>query len=82
MYVYLKIIEVKTQEESVKILQLKLKQPNTMSTNPDQIVEMAATNGLLCPVKALKDWKEEATGRGQSCLYVVEWEHLERDRHQ
>ena len=42
----------------VEILSIRLKQPKTARSNPHQVVEMAETGGLLCPIKAWKSWQE------------------------
>ena len=37
---------------------LKLKQPKTARSNPIQVVEFTETGGLLCPIRAWKEWRK------------------------
>jgi hypothetical protein len=52
----IKIIKVEAQDEELRVIQLRLKQPKTARTNPQQLVELPETGGWLCPVQALESW--------------------------
>ena len=43
--------------KEIELLSIRLKQPKTARSNPHQVVELAETGGLLCPIKAWKSWR-------------------------
>ena len=42
--------------KEIEILSIRHKPPKTARSNPHQVVELAETGGLLCPIKAWKSW--------------------------
>ena len=51
-----KFIETKIDGKTVDFLQLKLKNPKTTSSLPDQVVEIPALDTKICAVKAMRKW--------------------------
>ena len=51
-----KFIDAKIDGKTVEFLQLKLKNPKTTSSLPDQVVELPALDTKICAVKAMKKW--------------------------
>jgi hypothetical protein len=58
----IKIMKVEAQEEQLRVIQLRLKQPKTARTNPQQLVELPETGGWLYPVQALESWLKVRKG--------------------
>ena len=53
----LKLATVQAQGETVETITIRLKSPKTSRSNPVQMVELPATGGWLCPVKAWRNWR-------------------------
>ena len=52
----LKFLETNIDNKQVEFLQLRLKQPKTARSLPEQIVEIPEVGSKLCAVKAMKKW--------------------------
>ena len=68
-----KEVTVKTGQEEVKTIQLKLKNPKTSRSQPIQVVELPELGGWLCPVQAYKDWQKGMKGKkktGSKPLFI------------
>ena len=68
----IKLVQVKTGDETVTTLQLTLKAPKTSRSMPTQVVELPEVGGWLCPVKAYKSWQAGRKGRqtGDKPLFI------------
>ena len=53
-----KFIDAKIDGKTVEFVQLKLKNPKTASSLPDQVVELPALDTKHCAVKAMKKWHQ------------------------
>ena len=52
-----KFIDAKIDGKTVEFVQLKLKNPKTASSLPDQVVELPALDTKYCAVKAMRKWQ-------------------------
>ena len=52
----MKFLETNIDNKQVEFLQLRLKQPKTARSLPEQIVEIPEVGSKLCAVKAMKKW--------------------------
>ena len=52
----LKFMETRIDNKQVEFLQLRLRQPKTVRSLPEQIVEIPEVGSKLCAVKAMKKW--------------------------
>jgi len=59
----LQVKTVKINNETIKIIQVKLKSPKTDRIGVDTIVDVYESSGPLCPVKALLKWQAVASHR-------------------
>ena len=52
----LKFMETRIDNKQVEFLKLRLRQPKTVRSLPEQIVEIPEVGSKLCAVKAMKKW--------------------------
>ena len=57
----IKLLTLKINRETVTIIQIKIKSPKTDRIGVDTIIDVYESKGPLCPIIALKKWKQIAS---------------------